>query len=73
MNSENEVRLGYKRYISLMRAQGWSDEDVAEYAASIRILMGNDDAAALALYPGGAFPSAQSARDAAKTYWMTVR
>ena len=73
-DSTSEARDHFRRYIAFAKETlGWSDEDVAEYSESIKVLMGKDDDAALALYPPGAFSSASEAREAAVIYWKSVR
>lgn len=63
-------RTNFERFIAARRADGWTDSDVAEYRESIRILMGDDDAAALALFPAGTYATAEQARQGAREeYW----
>jgi hypothetical protein len=69
--SEVDARNNFERFITGRRAAGWADSDVAEYRESVRILMGNDDAAALALFPPGTYQIAEQARQAAREYWAT--
>ncbi len=64
-----DSRANFERFIAGRRATGWADYDVAEYRESIRILMGDDDAAALALFPQGTYANAEQARQAAREYW----
>lgn len=64
-----DSRANFERFIAGRRAAGWSDSDVAEYRESIRILMGDDDATALAVFPPGTYPMAEHARQAAREYW----
>lgn len=64
-----DARANFERFIASRRADGWSDADAAEYRESVRILMGNDDAAALALFPPGAYATAEQARQAAREFW----
>lgn len=64
-----DARANFERFIEGRRADGWSYSDVAEYRESIRILMGDDDQAALALFPPGTYQSAEQARHAAREYW----
>ena len=64
-----DARANYEQFVSAMRADGWTDTDVTEYREAIAVLMGTDDAAALALYPPGCFSSAEQARQAARDYW----
>ena len=69
-DSADDTRRAYQQFINHARTVlGWSDADVAEYAESIKVLMGNDDAAALALFPDGLYKSAEEARKAAVKYW----
>lgn len=62
-------RANYAAFLVKMRATGWTADDVAEYSASVRVLMGPDDAAALVLFPAGAYASAHRARQAARDFW----
>lgn len=65
----SSAREQYRKFIAAMRQQGWSDADVKEYSESIGILMANDDQAALALFPAGTYPDAESARADARKFW----
>jgi len=67
--SADETRELYSRFIASMRSQGWTDTDVSEYAASVRILMGKDDEAAMNLFPAGLYLSAEHARSSARECW----
>jgi len=62
-------RANFETFIAGRRAAGWSEPDCAEYAESIRVLMGNDDAAVLALFPAGTYETAEQARQGAREYW----
>ena len=64
-----DSRANFERFVASRRAAGWSERDVAEYRESIRILMGDDDAAALELFPPGTYQSADQARQAAREFW----
>ena len=64
-----DARSNFERFIEGCRAAGWSEHDVAEYRESVRVLMGDDDAAALALFPPGTSQSADQARQAAREFW----
>ncbi len=64
-----DARGNFERFIAGRRAAGWSDHDVAEYRESVRILMGDDDAAALALFLPGTYQAAEQARQGARAYW----
>lgn len=64
-----DARANFERFIDSRRATGWADYDVAEYRESIRILMGNDDAAALALFPAGTYQTVEQARQGAREFW----
>lgn len=64
-----DARANFERFIAGRRAAGWSDPDVADCRESIRVLMGDDDAAALALFPAGTYQSAEQARQSAREYW----
>ncbi len=67
-----DARANFESFIAGRRADGWSEADIAEYRESIRVLMGNDDAAALALFPPGTYESAEQARQGARAYWATA-
>jgi hypothetical protein len=63
-------REAYQRFIACMRDYGgWTDAGVSDYAASIKVLMGKDDAAALALFEPGYYPTAEAARASAVECW----
>lgn len=70
--SKADARANFERFIAGRRAAGWSDADVSDYRESIRILMGSDDASALALFPAGTYQSADQARQAAREYWAAA-
>ena len=70
--SKADARANFDRFITGRRAAGWSAADVAEYRESIRGLMGDDDAAALALFPAGTYQTAEQARQAAREYWSVA-
>lgn len=59
----------FERFIASRPAAGWSEMDIAEYTDSIYVLMGNNDVAALALFPPGAYPTAEHARQGARDFW----
>ncbi|MCK6411477.1 MAG: hypothetical protein L6Q55_03530 [Azonexus sp.] len=65
-----DARGNFERFIAGRHAAGWSETDIAEYRESIRVLMGNDDSAALGLFPVGAYATAEQARQAAREYWV---
>ncbi len=67
-----DARSNFERFIEGRRAAGWSVHDVAEYRESVRVLMGDDDAAALALFPPGIYQSADQARQAAREFWRAA-
>lgn len=67
-----DSRANFDSFIAGRRADGWSDSDVAEYRESIRVLMGDDDVAALALFPVGTYATAEQARQAAREYWVAA-
>jgi hypothetical protein len=68
-DSSQADRRGYMRFIRDMRENGWTDEEVDEYAATVKVIMGSDDQAAMDLYPAGVFSNATEVREAAKTFW----
>jgi len=65
----SSAREQYRKFIAAMRRQGWTDSDVKEYSESIGVLMGEDDTAALALFPAGTYPYAEAARSDARKFW----
>lgn len=65
-----DARVNFERFIAGRREAGWGDADVAEYRESIRVLMGHDDSAALALFPPGAYATAEDARSDARRCWL---
>ncbi len=64
-----DARANYRDCMAAMRQQGWSDADVKEYSESIGVLMGEDDTAALALFPAGTYANAEDARAEARKFW----
>lgn len=70
--SKADARANFDRFIAGRRAAGWTAADVAEYRESIRLMMADDDAAALALFPAGTYRSAEQARQAARDYWAAA-
>jgi hypothetical protein len=64
-----DSRVNFDRFIESRRTAGWMDVDIAEYRESVRILIGNDDASALALFPARTYPTAEFARQDAREYW----
>ena len=66
-----DARANFERFIAGRRAAGWSEADIADYRGSIRILIGDDDAAALALFPPGTYATADQAQSAAREYWAS--
>lgn len=66
------ARENYAQFLVAQRdGNGWTPEEVAEYKARIGVLMGKDDAAALALFPPGTYRSAEDARQGARTFWQS--
>lgn len=65
-----DSHANFERFIAIHRAAGWAEADIAEYRESIRILMGDDDTAALALFPAGTYKTAEQARQGAHAYWV---
>lgn len=72
-DSEGDSRKAFASFVSRMRKNGWTDADVSEYTAQVRILMGKDDAATLDLFPAGLYQTAQAARDDAVKYWRNTK
>ncbi|MBK7463968.1 MAG: hypothetical protein IPJ50_15385 [Betaproteobacteria bacterium] len=67
--SRADAAANFDRFIASRQAAGWSASDVADYRESIRILMGADDKAALALFPPGTYQTAEQARQDAREHW----
>ena len=72
-DSDDDSRKAFSSYIATVRSRGWTDADVSEYTAQVRILMGKDDAATLDLFPVGLYATAQHARDDAVKYWQSTK
>lgn len=72
-DNDDDSRKAFSSFVSRMRNRGWTDADVAEYTAQVRILMGKDDAATLDLFPSGLYQTAQAARDDAVKYWQSTK
>lgn len=71
-DAEDQDRKNFRRFIADMRDYGqWSDEDVADYMGKIKVLMGKDDEAALDLFPGGLYQTADEAREGARVFWSS--
>lgn len=68
-----DSRTNFDSFIAGRRIAGWAEADCVEYAESIRILMGSDDAAALALFPKGTYQTAEQARKDARQFWAASR
>lgn len=69
-DSANQDRFNYQKTIDFFRnIQGFSEEEIADYAEKIRVLMGKDDSAALDLFPDGLYQTADQARQGARDYW----
>lgn len=69
----DESRRAYQRFrIHARTVLNWSDADIDEYAESIKVLMGENDAAALALFPDGQYQTAEEARKDAVSYWRSA-
>lgn len=66
-----DSRANFENFIAGRRAGGWSESDITDYTESTRVLMGNDDAAALALFPAGTYQTAEQARQGAREFWTT--
>lgn len=66
-----DSRASFGNFIAGRRAAGWTETDIADYTESIRVLMGDDDSAALALFPAGTYQTAEQARQGAREFWTT--
>lgn len=64
-----DSHANFESFITSHRAAGWTEADIAEYRESIRILMGDDDTSALALFPAGTYKTAEQARQDAPAFW----
>lgn len=72
-DTTDETRRLYQRFVTKAKTiMGWSESDVAEYAASVKTIMTGSDEAVLSLFPAGLFNSADDARQAAVTYWIAT-
>ena len=67
--SRADAAANFEQFVASRRAAGWSDADVTDYRESIRILMGDDDRSALALFPPGSYQTAEQARQDARDHW----
>lgn len=68
----SEARDNYARFLAFQRDEnGWTADECADYKAKIGVLMGNDDAAALALFPDGLYRTAEEARQGARIFWQS--
>ena len=63
------ARANYRDFMAAMRREGWSDSDVKEYSENIGVLMAEDDAAALPLFPAGTYATAEDARSDVRKFW----
>lgn len=64
-----DSRASFGNFIAGRRAAGWTESDIADYTESMRVLMGDDDAEALALFPAGTYLTAERARQGARAFW----
>lgn len=65
------ARENYARFLVFQRdSNGWTEQEIADYKAKIKVLMGKDDAAALDLFPAGFYKTADEARQSARTFWQ---
>lgn len=70
-NTAEAARENYARFLAFQRDEnGWTAAECADYKAKIGVLMGRDDAAALALFPGGLYRTADEAREGARIFWQ---
>lgn len=67
-----DARGNFERFVAGRRASGWTEADITEYRESIRILMGDDGAATLSLFPPETYQTAEQARQAAREYWVAA-
>ena len=75
MRSQSEAaeaaRENYARFLAFQRDENsWTAAECADYKAKIGVLMGRDDAAALALFPDGLYRTAEEAREGARIFWQ---
>jgi len=63
--TKTDARSNFETFIAGWRAAGWSEAETADYQESIRIFLGDDDSAALALLPAGSYKSSEQARRSA--------
>ena len=70
-NTAEAARENYARFLAFQRDEnGWTAAECADYKAKIGVLMGRDDAAALALFPDGLYRTADEAREGARIFWQ---
>lgn len=67
-----DARADLEQFVASRQAAGWTADDIADYRKSIDVLMGDDDAAALALFPPGTYLNAEIARCDARHYWRAA-
>lgn len=68
-----DAQANLDNFIAGRRIAGWTENDIADYTESIHVLMGCDDAAALALFPVGTYQTAEQGRQEARAYWAQQR
>ena len=70
-DSSAAARENYARFLVYQRdVNGWTPEEMADYKEKIGVIMGKDDAAALALFPAGLYKTADEARQGARIFWQ---
>lgn len=67
-----DARADFRQFMASRPSAGWTVDDIEAYRQSIEILMGDDDLAALSLFPPGTYQTAEIARDDARQYWRTA-
>ena len=71
-DTKDQMRRAYQGFISVARNWlEWSDDDVNEYAESIKRLMTGSDSEVLAMFPDGYYLTANEAKESAMTYWQS--
>jgi hypothetical protein len=62
--NEHADRENFRSFVETL-----PESDAREYTENIRVLMGTDDAAALALFPESLYATAEAARAGARLFW----
>lgn len=67
---KEQTKRDFSKFIAGARASGyWTEEDINQYVADIKVLMGGTDEQVMALYAPGVYKNAEDARQNAKEFW----